>query len=155
MISDVGGIMLKRTDNDERMEAQILNGDLMNLLSDTILQKAVVYVRRYESETDALLLQKGLLAFRDMLIYANNAPKNISSKALLLMKDELNHRILEINNIIVRARRKRPAPQMSSYEEKLCAEITERWGKLYGIHNTKCIGNVVRFLSESSNSGKK
>lgn len=134
---------------------ETVTAKIYGVLSDAALKKATAYIRKYETETDALLLNKGLIAIKNMLHYAIILTINVTDNEFSLIVKELKLRIEEVNTIIMKLRGKRPLPIFSDNDKKTIFEIEQALKNIFGTKSAISFGKITPLLLEASGRKKR
>lgn len=123
-----------------------------DLLSELALKRATEYIRRYETETNAMLFSQGLIAIRDMVSYVDKYHSEISYQKLELIINELKFRVKEVDKIICKIRGKRSMTSLSDDDKKTVLEIEKALKVILNTKNNISLKNIVPFMIESSSN---
>ena len=142
--------MSKKINSLSNNVPQTINAKIFEILSEAILEKATAYIRKYETETDALLFKQGLNSIKNMLFTANQLAQYATQNEFCLIKEELELRINEVDSIIVKLRGKRPVPLFSENDKKIYLEIEQALRIFFGANDTLSFKEITPLLLEAS-----
>ena len=129
---------------------EIIKGQIYDILSETVLKKASAYIKKYETETDAILFSQGLKTIKNMLQTIENTPLDKESYKHNLIVKELILRIKEVDAIIIKLRGKRPVPIYSDSDKKTCLEIESALKSICHTQYDISFNNITPLLLEAS-----
>ena len=123
---------------------------LSALINNDTTSKADEYVDKYLQKMDADLFTELLEQTKDMLVEIKSLNLRPGSKTFNLIIDEFKIRWFEMNDIVLRARKKRKAPALSDSDKKLRDSIIHLSRNLLGENYSS--DGIVRFLIEVKNN---
>lgn len=122
---------------------------MLGLFSDTVIQKAKIIVKRYNSETQAILLSEGLKQIKDMLQTMIDNGIDYRDPRFNLIVDEWQKRVLSIEKIIKKSRSKGLKKAPSGEDEKIAHDIYQLMGQIVGKRQAVPFQTIIPLLQEA------
>ncbi|MCL2425185.1 MAG: hypothetical protein FWD05_02495 [Oscillospiraceae bacterium] len=132
-----------------------INGKIYDVLSEAVLKKATAYIRKYETETAAIIFNEGLTAIKDMCIEAERLNLRKTSDEFQLITDLLKRRILEVTTIVAKVHGSRQQPVLSDKNREAALDIERALISIFGKSTGISLSKVTPLLLEAFNSGKE
>lgn len=125
-----------------------VNGKIYEVLSEAVLKKAFEYIRKYDTETDAIIFQEGLVAIRDMCRQVESLDLKRTSYTFSLIKNELKQSINEVCRIVTKVHAEKPPRQLSDDDRRVISDIEQSLKNVFGITNSISLAKITPLLLE-------
>lgn len=122
---------------------------MLGLLSDTVIQKAQLIVKRYNTETEAILFSEGLKQIKNMLQMMINDGIDYRDPSFGLIVDEWQKRVLAIDKTIKKARCNGLNKSPSGEDEKNKQDIIKLLGRIVGREQAMPFQTIIPLLQEA------